>query len=580
MKLENDSYRRPGKMRGLIFASVIGVLALSCAPSPGVATKPGEETVAPREPKVLNLGSSREPTGGFTPGGSTATGLDFRVTFHSGLTTYDGLGTLLPRLVQQVPTIENGAWRLDPSGRMEVDWKLVPGVKWHDGTPLTIDDFILGWKLRTDKDLPYAGAGGPWSELVTEIRPLDAQTFTVVWKSGYIRANESTPGDLTAVPQHLIQKLYDTGEKQGLINSPYWTTGFVGLGPYRLTEYVQGSHMTAQAFDDYFLGRPKIDRLTFRFFTDANPLVAALMSGDIDFLMLNSIKTAQIKDIKAYWDPIQGGTTIQSVEGLRAYFLQYRDPQAPWQDPRVRRAIVHSVDRQAFVDTLEYGLAKVADTLPSPDEPLYAMLEKRGLSRYPYDLRRAQQLLGEAGWTKGSNGKYQNAAGAPFNIEVRTVTTTPASLPEISAVSDAFNSASFSSEIFPIANGTSNAAELRALSPGTFANTLENSPESLQSFLGTRIATSANGWRGNLFGYSNPAFDQMYEKYVATIPPTPRAELMTDMLKMFADDAVLLPMWYSTGSTNIAFRKGIRGPGATKGWYQATAWNIHAWEID
>lgn len=557
----------------------LALLAVSCAPAPGPGRQESAPT-APKAPTALVLGSTREPTGGFTPGAGTATGLDFRVTFHAGLTVYDGQGTLLPRLAQQIPTIENGGWRLEPSGGMEVDWKLAPNARWHDGTPLTVNDLILGWRLRADKDLPYAGGGGPWADLVSEIRQADDHTFTVVWKSPYIRANESTPGDLTAVPEHLMLKLYESGEKQSIINSPYWTSGFVGLGPYRLTEYVQGSHMAAQAFDEFFLGRPRIDRVTFKFYTDANPLVAALLAGDIDVLMLNSIKTAQIKDIKAFWDPVNGGTTVQSVEGLRAYFLQYRDPNAPWQDPRVRRALVHSVDRQVFVDTLEHGLTQVADTVPQPDEPLYQALERKGFARYPYDLRRAEVFLGEAGWTRGTGGKYQNAAGQPFNIEVRTVATTPASLPEISAVSDAFNAAGLSSEIYPIPNGATNAAELRALAPGTFANTLENSPESLQAFLGSRIATAANGWRGNLFGYSNPMFDQMYTRYVGTIPTAPRQEIMVDMLKLFADEAVLLPMWYSTGSTNIAFRKGIRGPGPNKGWHQATAWNIHAWEVD
>ena len=299
------------------------------------------------------------------------------------------------------------------------------------------------------------------------------------------------------------------------------------------------------------------------------------------FKMLNSIKTAQIKEIKDYWAPTNGGTTVQSLEGLRALYLSYRDPTAPWAtDPRVRQALIASLDRQTMVEAIEYGLTKVADTLPAPDEPVYKVLDQKGFGRYPYDLKRAEQLLSQAGWTKGPNGKYQNAAGAPFSIEVRTVATTPASLPEMTAESNAFSNAGFASEIFPIQNGATNAAELRALSPGTFVNTMENSPEVLATFLGTKIATAANGWRGNLFGYSNPSFDKMYDQYITTLPLTPRLDALSNILKMAADEAIFIPLWYSTGSTNIAYRTGIKGPGPIKAWHQATAWNIQTWEID
>src|SRR5439155_97059 len=123
-----------------------------------------------------------------------------------------------------------------------------------------------------------------------------------------------------ALPRHLLLDAYERSDKQGFLNNQYWTREFVGLGPYRLGEWEFSSHTEGLAFDQYFLGRPKIDRVVFRYFGDVNSLVA----------------------------------------------------------------------------------------------------EQRGLARYPYDLQRAQRLMGEAGWTRGADGTYRSAAGEPLALEVRS----------------------------------------------------------------------------------------------------------------------------------------------------------------
>ena len=73
---------------------------------------------------------------------------------------------------------------------------------------------------------------------------LDPQTFVVHWKTPFLYANAAPPNTLLAVPRHLMWDLYQQGDKQPFINSPYWTSEFVSSGPYKVTRWVAGSFIT------------------------------------------------------------------------------------------------------------------------------------------------------------------------------------------------------------------------------------------------------------------------------------------------------------------------------------------------
>jgi len=410
---------------------------------------------------------------------------------------------------------------------------------------------------------------------------VDDSSFMVIWRQPYILANASGPSDLAVLPHHLLGSLYDAGDKHAFTNSLYWTQEFVGLGPYRITEWTLGSHLQAVAFDDYFLGRPKIDELAFRYFTDVPPLIAATLVGDIDVVPVGSMKAEETVTVKQAWEPTGAGTAIISLNGLRILYFQYRDPNAPWvRDVRVRRALAHMPDRQTLVDTLKNGLTTVGHTLPTPDDPVYRLIEERGLPRYDYDLRRAQHLLAESGWNRGPGGIYQNAAGQPFSLEVRTVIVAPEALQEILAVSDQFKAAGLESPVFQVRRGAADTSELRAKAEGVFANRLDDTPDALGRFHSSLIATEANRWLGqNGWGYSNPVFDRMYDEYIVTLEVGRRQAKLADMLKMAADEVMFIPMWYELGLLNVAFRKGVRGPTAARPIQQESMWNVHLWEM-
>ena len=561
----------------------LSLIVMSCVP----AGPAGGESSAVREqrtgPRVLRMGmvDGREPDAGIALGAGGIGGAEHTYTFHAGLTVYDPQGNLTPRIAQKVPSIEDGDWKVFPDGRMEVTWRLRSDVKWHDGTPATATDFVFGLGILQDREMPFSRSRA--ASLISEISAPDPQTLVVGWRQTYTLANASGPVDIPAVPAHLLSDLYSRGDKQAVINSQYWTKEFVGLGPYRLGEWVLGSHLEALAFDEYFLGRPGIDRLVFRYIGDGNVLYVSLLAGEVDTIPFGSFQADHFVLMKNQWESTGAGTALAVFSGTRNYRFQLRDPGAPWtRDTRVRRALIQMLDRQTLADALLAGLSAPADTLVLPTDPIYRMVEQRGLARYPFDLTRAQRLMADAGWSRAQDGPYRSDTGEPLAIEVR-FTDYIANVKEGEAVAGQWRAAGLdvSTAMVPDTAPSAVRNEMRHTYPGVLAGPLRDTHEALEAFISTQTGTQANRWNGSNRGaYSNAAFDRLYDQSIVTLDLNARQGLIADMLKIEADDAVSIHLFYDMQQQTVAFRKGVRGPGPVPAVQLATAWNIHTWEMD
>lgn len=561
----------------LAFAALtLGIV--SCAP--GGESLPSTATAPSATPKVLRIGMFEgEPQAGIALFGGTPTfirgGLgapEHTYAFHAGLTVYNDRGDLMPWIAQKVPTLEDGDWQVSSDGRMEVTWKLRPDVKWHDGTAATTADFTLGVQIALDRDLPIR-RGEP-AGLISEVLAPDQHTLIVRWKEPYTLANVSGPTDISAAPAHLMRELYRSGDKQAFTNHRYWTSEFVGLGPYRLGDWVLGDHLEGLAFDDYFLGRPRIDRIVVRYFNDPNALYLAHLSNDVDMTPMGSFQALHFIPFKTEWEPSGAGTALAVFAGSRNYRFQFRYPDSPWSDRRVRRAMVHMLDKQGLADGLVAGLSKPADTVVFPGDPLYQLVEQRGLPKYPFDLVQAQRLMEEAGWTRGGDGMYRSAAGQPFAVDIRVGNS--ALVREASAVAGLFKAAGVETTA---AVGTD--GEIRYTFPGIQGGPLRDNHQDLTNFITSQIGSEANRWTGsNRGGYSNPEFDRLYALSLVTLDSNERRGLIADMLKIEAEDVASIHLFSDMAQQTVVFRKGVRGPGIVPSAQLINAWNIHTWEME
>jgi peptide/nickel transport system substrate-binding protein len=572
----------------VLLLAVATVLAGCASPTPATRPSTQGQPEAPAArvgpPKVLRLPALRDPQGGLIFGGGGNAAAQSRWMFHVSLTAYDAQANLQPMMAQKIPSIADGDWKVLPDGGMELTWKLRPNVKWHDGTPLTADDFVFGIQVIKDPTADFGSGSQSTVDMsgVSEVTAPDPQTLVVRWSRPYFDANVGSPPSVAPLPRHLLQDLYRAGDPAAFMNAPYWTTEFIGAGPFKLTDWTFGSHIEGQAFDDYFLGRPKIDRVIVRLIPDNQTIVASLMSGDLDMIAPSTLKMSDLQPVIARWGT-DGGTIIPSMTQLVIARPQFSNPSAPWaQNVRVRQALLHLLDRQTMADELE-GVPEAGpgDVFAGKSDPSYRIAEQRGFSRYPYDVNRAHQLLAEAGWTRGADGAVRNAAGQQFRIDVLVQSNTQVNVQYGLATQDNWRRGGLESELQQLTANAANPNEVKARATGVWLQPEELSPSSLSMFERSRIASAQNGWIGtNLNAYSNPEFDRRWGEYTGTLDPTQRQTVYADLLRWLSDEIAFFPLFYTVGSSIIAHRKGVRGPAGLTTFSRIGTWNIHTWELD
>jgi peptide/nickel transport system substrate-binding protein len=497
-------------------------------------------------------------------------------TFHAGLTAYDAQSNLVGRLAAKIPSVSDGDWTVNPDGTMDVTWKLKPNLTWHDGAPLTSADVAFGYQMYLDPELPVQRTGGV--ELVSDIATPDAQTLVVHWKQAYYNANVSDLADISPVPVHILGDAYRQGDKKAFANQPYWTTDFVGVGPYRLTQWVSGSFMEGTAFDNYVLGRPKIDRVIIQINYDPNVSLASLLAGDLDVIP-EALTESDRETLATRQDAFR---LVQWPTSTTGAIWQWRDASAPWVGDannapalKVRQAMMMLLDRQQMADTFAPGGGGVANLFVAPQDPVYRLVEARGYTKYPYDPTRAAQLLGEAGWNRAANGMLQNTAGQGFPFEVRD--NAPESGDTLVYI-DMLRKGGIDATLYTIPANAVDRQRQRAESQGVRVGGAAISDEMMIQLTTKQIRGEANNWNGlNQGGYSNPTIDQQYERFLVEFDIGKRNEIYSDFHKFLMDQVLRIPWYY--GASSVAFKNGLTGPGSLPTVLPVQTWNIHEWDF-
>jgi peptide/nickel transport system substrate-binding protein len=407
------------RTRAMLAAMVVAILTVGCtqpsaAPrsSAPAGTTPGQAAPA----RTLNLGVRYELGDLAAKVSSGITSTATKRLFNAALAVIDGTGTARPYLAETLPQLNTPAWDVQPDGRMETTYRLRPDLTWHDGTPLTAEDFAFAYRVYTAPSIGIFEVVP--QDRISEVLAPDARTVVIRWRTPYPEAGSLRHADLDPLPRHILEAPFQDNPDQ-LANHPYWTREFVGVGPYRLERWEPGSHIDTVAFPGHALGRPKIDRVVVRFIPDENTMLTNLLAGNVEVAMDNSLRFEHAMVLKREWGPTNKGLVLLDPTQPRLTNIQLRpeiaNPTAIL-DLRVRRALAHSVDKQGIVDGLFDGEVPTADQFLPRTVPYFAELD-RGVVKYPYDLRRTEELMAEAGYRRGGDGTLSGPAGERFSFE-------------------------------------------------------------------------------------------------------------------------------------------------------------------
>src|SRR5205823_3653352 len=135
----------------------------------------------------------------------------------------------------------------------------------------------------------------------------------------------------------------------------------------------KGTQMTYRAFDQYFLGRPKIDEVIVRVGNDPNAVVATVLSGGVDLTVGFALGQLGAAEVKKQWDASGDGIVVSTATHTRYANLQQDPTKAglpALRDRRVRQALVLGLDRVGIAEVVTAGASTVAEVLMSPTDPL------------------------------------------------------------------------------------------------------------------------------------------------------------------------------------------------------------------
>lgn len=237
----------------------------------------------------------------------------------------------------------------------------------------------------------------------------DAVKFSIeqvqsdAWENG-LKAKMDVVESVTAVDDTTVEVvltkpsnawLWDMGTLVGTMFTPDGADDLpaspIGTGPYTVQEWAKGDHLTLAARDGYWGEKPKTETVVLRYFSDAVATTNALSSGDVDVVQnLQAPELLQSFEANDEYRVIAGSSPGKVM-------LPMNNRVAPFDDPKVRQAVMYALDRKAIVDTAWAGYGTPAVAPVAETDPYHENLD----DMYPHDVAKAKKLLAEAGHPDG-----------------------------------------------------------------------------------------------------------------------------------------------------------------------------------
>ena len=563
----------------LVARVLVLVLALliGCSPRPSATGESAPPPPVPAAPKHISIGVQSDfnalATRLVRSGTASRPGVaEVEQLVNASLTQTDGSGALQGVLAEAVPSTANGLWTVFPDGRMETRWRIREGVVWQDGTPFTADDLVFTATVGQDAEVPLLR--NPSLALATRAYAADPRTFVVEWKQPFIDADSLFVANGTLqhlpLPRHILEAPY-LENKSTLESLPYWSTEFVGLGPFRVQEWTFGSSLILQANDRFVLGRPKIDSIEVRFYPDPNVLQAAMLAEAVDLPLGTQRSTSfdMAQDLQQRWN----GTVTFSPGNALAFWPQLLNPTPTiLADVRFRRALLQGTNRQEMVNAFYGGNTVVADMFVGPQDADFTDLKSSAV-HYDYDPRQAAATVESLGFSKGADGIYRDAAGQPVEIQIHSGPTDILQRTKLAAAS---NLQQLGIAMTPINDTDAQRADVRyrAGMMGFDTARYGNEPP-YRNYRSSEARTPENGYVGsNTTGYMNAELDALIERYLVTIPRPERMQAAGQIIHHLTDQVIPMLMFYDITATPVGRR--VHGV-VTQG---NELWNVIAWDVD
>jgi peptide/nickel transport system substrate-binding protein len=386
--------------------AVIAIVATACGGTtpttgPAASAPAASGGIATSAPATAAAGTPQ--TGGkivaAIEGEPTSLDPAFDYDFVSGLATSSITEPLLVFCENDTKLCPNLAesWTSSSDG-LTYTLKIHEGVKFHDGSPMTVDDVLFSLnRIRDPKLGSYVG----WMLAnVSDVKAPDASTVVITLS----KPDALFEYALASTAAHVVSKAFveKNGDKYGKPE-----VGSIGTGPFKFAEWKTGDYQRLVRNDDYWNkanGGPYLDEITIKILPEPTTRVAGLQTGEIDYVISNvpSDQYETVRSIEA--------VNLQFVPSYYGEWITFNTAVAPFDNVKLRQAMNYAFDKKA-VRQLYYG-TDALDTKATLVNPTLWTFEKDAwqtawdqLPAYDYDAVKAKQLLDESGVASQLNGK-------------------------------------------------------------------------------------------------------------------------------------------------------------------------------
>jgi peptide/nickel transport system substrate-binding protein len=554
--------------------SVFGMVACASA-TPGAAIPGSGAEQAQRPSKTLVAIVGNEPSSMaqvplLTEGASFA-GLQTVQNFANANLLYkDDKLMVRPFLAEAPPKLNTDSWRVFSDGRMETTWKLRPNLVWQDGTALTSRDFVFAWQVYKVPD--FGQSRMPLMLSIQDVSAPDDLTLLIKYRQIF-QAADYNP--LPPLPSHILETPFQQLDPLGFSSLSFWTVEYVGLGPYRVDVWEPGSFFEGGAFDKYVLGRPAIDRFRVRYVLDENSAIAFLRAGEAQFVGDSAIRLENALSLQD-WADSTGGKILMRTSQYRAIGFQYRPEYSKTPallDTRVKKALASTIDKKELNDTIFGGAMTPSDYLFSDDSEWGSVIAP-SIVRYPYDARRAEQWMNDAGFVRGPDGFFTSSEGR-FSATLETANAIDK--PAVAMTSN-WRRLGYDIGDHALAAALSTDAAARVLYPSMSIWTINQGEPSLKGFATSDCPRAENNWRSgsNRGCWSNPEFDRLYEAFNGTLDVKERGSDLAQMTRIYTEDLPMISVLFLAQPYEIAASLHGVLPVKPEG---IILWNMHQWTL-
>ncbi|MEV4666758.1 ABC transporter substrate-binding protein [Microbacterium sp. LWO12-1.2] len=518
----------------------------STMPFPSTARLAKATTVATAGALMLVACSSSTPDGATSTGPDTGAEIDHITVALPGSLSSLYVGQEAGILNYYIASIaQEGLVSIDAQGRIQPglaeSWEQTDDITYvyelrddatfQDGTPVTADDVVFSLEQARDET-----ASPGLAYYLTNVDAIEKTgeaevTITLVEPDAAFAANMSSGGAAFITSKAFWE------EHGGKVGTP--DALLLGTGPYEVTEFAPDSHVTFERVDTWWGELPKVKAITVNFVPDESTRLLAAQSGDVDVAF--NVPLAQSQQ----WEKIDP-MRVDYVNDLSYVGLYFNTTVAPFDDPKVREAFAHAVDRDAYVEKLLRGHGEAATAIMTPESlgKVYDAEEARdvlsGIPQWEFDLDAARAALAESSMPDG------------FEAEILTPNTGPQLGTAAQALAQNLAEIGVTLNVreVPIEEwlASLDASSDHGVNLMWYFSTLGDPAEIPTYLLGT----------GNPAAFNDPEVVDLLSQAGAESDPAARVDLLVQAETLQAEAVINVPLWWGQSATAFAKDLGMK----------------------